>query len=55
LASCGPLRIPSAPALAQRREPGEYWSHPVSPLYLALCIYLAALALFVGWWARFPR
>jgi hypothetical protein len=23
--------------------------------YAALCIYLAALTAFLGWWARFPR
>jgi hypothetical protein len=27
----------------------------VTDLYTALCIYLAALTAFLGWWARFPR
>jgi hypothetical protein len=27
----------------------------VTYLYTALCIYLAALTAFLGWWARFPR
>ena len=27
----------------------------VTYLYTALCIYLATLVAFLGWWARFPR
>jgi hypothetical protein len=42
----GPFAV--QPALRQR-------GFKVTDLYTALCIYLAALAIFVGWWARFPR
>ena len=27
----------------------------MNPIYAALCIYVAALTVFLGWWARFPR
>jgi len=30
-------------------------ANQVTYLYTALCIYLATLAAFLGWWARFPR
>lgn len=30
-------------------------SYELTYFYTALCIYLAALTAFLGWWARFPR
>ena len=37
------------------REGGKAAARPLISIYIAIGIYLAALMLVLGWWARFPR
>ena len=38
-----------------RARPASSQESRMIPVYAALCLYLATLVAFLGWWARFPR
>lgn len=50
-----PPQFVRRPLQRKSREGGKGCGKPLTAFYIATGVYLAALMLVLGWWARFPR